>query len=642
MLTLNNITFEFGSRVLYKDTSWHIKPGERIGLIGRNGTGKSTLLRIISGEYSISAGNISKITGMTIGFFNQDLLSLEVNEPVLKVALSAFERQLILQEEIEEIIKKLEYDHSDKVIQQLTDKQHEFEQLDGYRIQSKAEEILEGLGFKTADLQKPYKEFSGGWRMRAMLAKLILQNPDLLMLDEPTNHLDLPSIEWLEDYLEDYEGTVIIVSHDRYFLDRMVTKIAEVENARITLYTGNYTDYLEQKEERTELQQAQYENQQKVLKQQERFIERFRSKASKATAVQSRIKMLEKIKRVEAVLENKSKISVNFSFSTSSGKIVEEFRSVSKSYPDLEIVKNANIQIERGDKIALIGANGLGKSTILRMIAGTESFTGTIEDGYNVKKAFFAQHQLESLRLSNNLIDELLDHAPLKTENELRTVLGCFLFSGEDVFKKIKVLSGGEKSRVALAKVLLSDANFLLLDEPSNHLDMQAVNVLIQALKSYKGSMIMVSHDRFFISEIATKIWYIENKELKEYPGTYIEFEEWHLKRKLGLEQEEKLQKKSPKPEIKLKVPDFENKQKQKELKKLNQELSSLETEIEQLKKEKKNTEGLFTKESMATDASRIKAVKEKYQLLNMQLDKKNVAYENLFNQIVDLENSIN
>ncbi len=642
MLTLNNITFEFGSRALYKDASWHIKPGERIGLIGRNGTGKSTLLRIISGEYSISAGNISKVTGMTIGFFNQDLLSLEVNEPVLKVALSAFERQLILQDEIEEIIKKLEYDHSDKIIQQLTDKQHEFEQLDGYRIQSKAEEILEGLGFKTADLQKPYKEFSGGWRMRAMLAKLILQNPDLLMLDEPTNHLDLPSIEWLEDYLEDYEGTVIIVSHDRYFLDRMVTKIAEVENARITLYSGNYTDYLEQKEERTELQQAQYENQQKVLKQQERFIERFRSKASKATAVQSRIKMLEKIKRVEAVQENKSRITVNFSFSTSSGKIVEEFRDVSKSYPDLEIVKNANIQIERGDKIALIGANGLGKSTVLRMIAGTESYTGIIEDGYNVKKAFFAQHQLESLRLSNNLIDELLDHAPLKTENELRTVLGCFLFTGEDVFKKIKVLSGGEKSRVALAKVLLSDANFLLLDEPSNHLDMQAVNVLIQALKSYKGSMIMVSHDRFFISEIANKIWYIENKELKEYPGTYIEYEEWHLKRKLGLEQEEKLQKGSPKAEIKTKPEESENKQKQKELKKLHTELSLMESEIEQLKKEKTDTEVLFTNETLTADAGKMKALQEKYQELNTQIEKKNVIYENLFNQIVDLENSIN
>ena len=642
MLTLNNITFEFGSRALYKDASWHIKPGERIGLIGRNGTGKSTLLRIISGEYSISAGNISKVTGMTIGFFNQDLLSLEVNEPVLKVALSAFERQLILQDEIEEIIKKLEYDHSDKTIQQLTDKQHEFEQLDGYRIQSKAEEILEGLGFKTADLQKPYKEFSGGWRMRAMLAKLILQNPDLLMLDEPTNHLDLPSIEWLEDYLEDYEGTVIIVSHDRYFLDRMVTKIAEVENARITLYSGNYTDYLEQKEERTELQQAQYENQQKVLKQQERFIERFRSKASKATAVQSRIKMLEKIKRVEAVQENKSRITVNFSFSTSSGKIVEEFRDVSKSYPDLEIVKNANIQIERGDKIALIGANGLGKSTVLRMIAGTETYTGIIEDGYNVKKAFFAQHQLESLKLSNNLIDELLDHAPLKTENELRTVLGCFLFTGEDVFKKIKVLSGGEKSRVALAKVLLSDANFLLLDEPSNHLDMQAVNVLIQALKSYKGSMIMVSHDRFFISEIANKIWYIENKELKEYPGTYIEYEEWHLKRKLGLEQEEKLQKSAPKSEIKPKTEESENKQKQKELKKLHTELSSIESEIEQLKKEKTDTEVLFTNETITADAGKMKALQEKYQELNTRIEKKNVNYENLFNQIVDLENSIN
>ncbi|MBX7206426.1 MAG: ATP-binding cassette domain-containing protein [Bacteroidia bacterium] len=642
MLTLNNITFEFGSRALYKDASWHIKPGERIGLIGRNGTGKSTLLRIISGEYSISAGNISKVTGMTIGFFNQDLLSLEVNEPVLKVALSAFERQLILQDEIEEIIKKLEYDHSDKIIQQLTDKQHEFEQLDGYRIQSKAEEILEGLGFKTADLQKPYKEFSGGWRMRAMLAKLILQNPDLLMLDEPTNHLDLPSIEWLEDYLEDYEGTVIIVSHDRYFLDRMVTKIAEVENARITLYTGNYTDYLEQKEERTELQQAQYENQQKVLKQQERFIERFRSKASKATAVQSRIKMLEKIKRVEAVQENKSRITVNFSFSTSSGKIVEEFRDVSKAYPDLEIVKDANIQIERGDKIALIGANGLGKSTVLRMIAGTESYTGIIEDGYNVKKAFFAQHQLESLKLSNNLLDELLDHAPLKTENELRTVLGCFLFTGEDVFKKIKVLSGGEKSRVALAKVLLSDANFLLLDEPSNHLDMQAVNVLIQALKSYKGSLIMVSHDRFFISEIANKIWYIENKELKEYPGTYIEYEEWHLKRKLGLEQEEKLQKSAPKPEIKPKTDESENKHKQKELKKLNTELSSIESEIEQLKKEKADTEVLFTNETITADVVKMKALQEKYRELNTQIEKKNVNYENLFNQIVDLENSLN
>jgi len=642
LLTLNNITFEFGSRALYKDASWHIKPGERIGLIGRNGTGKSTLLRIISGEYSISAGNISKVTGMTIGFFNQDLLSLEVNEPVLKVALSAFERQLILQDEIEEIIKKLEYDHSDKIIQQLTDKQHEFEQLDGYRIQSKAEEILEGLGFKTADLQKPYKEFSGGWRMRAMLAKLILQNPDLLMLDEPTNHLDLPSIEWLEDYLEDYEGTVIIVSHDRYFLDRMVTKIAEVENARITLYSGNYTDYLEQKEERSELQQAQYENQQKVLKQQERFIERFRSKASKATAVQSRIKMLEKIKRVEAVQENKSRITVNFSFSTSSGKIVEEFRDVSKAYPDLEIVKDANIQIERGDKIALIGANGLGKSTVLRMIAGTESYTGIIEDGYNVKKAFFAQHQLESLRLSNNLLDELLDHAPLKTENELRTVLGCFLFTGEDVFKKIKVLSGGEKSRVALAKVLLSDANFLLLDEPSNHLDMQAVNVLIQALKSYKGSLIMVSHDRFFISEIANKIWYIENKELKEYPGTYIEYEEWHLKRKLGLEQEEKLQKSAPKPEIKPKTDESENKQKQKELKKLHNELSSIESEIEQLKKEKTDTEVLFTNETITADAVKMKALQEKYLELSTQIEKKNVNYENLFNQIVDLENSIN
>ncbi|MBP7262054.1 MAG: ABC-F family ATP-binding cassette domain-containing protein, partial [Bacteroidia bacterium] len=372
MLTLNNITFDFGSRVLYQNANWHIKPGERIGLVGRNGTGKSTLLRIITEDYAPTGGSISKHKDLTIGFFNQDLLSLEINDSVLNLAMSAFSRQMQLIKEIDEIIAKLEYDHSDRTIQQMTDKQQELDHLDGYSIQAKAEEVLEGLGFKTAELQKPYKQFSGGWRMRAMLAKLILQNPDLLLLDEPTNHLDLPSIEWLEEYLEDYEGTVIIVSHDRYFLDRMVTKIAEVEYQRINLYTGNYSDYLIEKSEREELQQARFENQQKILKQQERFIERFRSKASKATAVQSRVKMLQKIERVEAVQKNNANVHFNFNFSQASGKIVEEFKNVSKSYGDLDIVRNATINIERGDKIALIGANGLGKSTILRMIDDSE------------------------------------------------------------------------------------------------------------------------------------------------------------------------------------------------------------------------------------------------------------------------------
>lgn len=643
MLTLNNICFDFGSRVLYQNANWHIKPGERIGLVGRNGTGKSTLLRVITGEYTPTSGSISKHKDLTIGFFNQDLLSIELNESVLHVAMSAFSRQLQLIREIDEIIAKLEHDHSDRIIQQMTDKQQELEHLDGYSIQSKAEEVLEGLGFKTAELHKPYKQFSGGWRMRAMLAKLILQNPDLLLLDEPTNHLDLPSIEWLEEYLEDYEGTVIIVSHDRYFLDRMVTKIAEVEYQRITLYTGNYSDYLIEKAEREEIQQARFENQQKILKQQERFIERFRSKASKATAVQSRMKLLAKMERVEAVQKNNANVHFNFTFTQASGKIVEEFKNVSKSYGELDIIRNATINIERGDKIALIGANGLGKSTILRMIDGSEPYSGEIIHGYNVKQAFFAQHQLESLKLTNNLLEEMLDHAPLKTENELRTVLGCFLFTGEDVFKKIKVLSGGEKSRVALAKVLLSDANFLLLDEPSNHLDMQAVNILINALQDYRGSLLFISHDRYFISKVANKIWYIENKELKEYPGTYLEYEEWMLNRKWTEREEQSSGKKKiaePKP-VEVNTDNQAWKEKQKSLKKLNSEFSTLENELQQLNEKKKDLELAFTLPEVSNDGNKLRTLQTEYNSVNTRLTEMNVNYEQLFNRIVELENEL-
>jgi ATP-binding cassette subfamily F protein 3 len=443
--------------------------------------------------------------------------------------------------------------------------------------------------------------------------------------------------------LEDYEGTVIIVSHDRYFLDRMVTKIAEVEYQRINLYTGNYSDYLIEKSEREELQQARFENQQKILKQQERFIERFRSKASKATAVQSRVKMLQKIERVEAVQKNNANVHFNFNFSQASGKIVEEFKNVSKSYGDLDIVRNATINIERGDKIALIGANGLGKSTILRMIDDSEPFSGEIIHGYNVKQAFFAQHQLESLKLNNNLLDELLDHAPMKTENELRTVLGCFLFTGEDVFKKIKVLSGGEKSRVALAKVLLSDANFLLLDEPSNHLDMQAVNILISALQDYRGSLLFISHDRYFISKVANKIWYIENKELKEYPGTYLEYEEWMLNRKWN-EREELSKTGTKKPTVVEQKPVVEvndTKEKQKALKKLNNEFTALEESIQQVTEQKKEMEMVFTQPEVSNDGNKLRTLQMEYDALNTRLAEMNVNYEQLLNRIVELENEL-
>ena len=525
MLSLNNISFEFGGRYLYKDTTWQINPGEKIGLIGANGTGKSTLLRIINGEYSLESGNISRLKNLSLGFLNQDLLSYNSEKNILDVAMEAFSAQLKLHEEIEEILIRLEHDHSEELLHLLHDKQTAYEAADGYNLQYKAEQLLEGLGFTTNDLKRPLTTFSGGWRMRVMLAKIMLQQPDILMLDEPTNHLDLPSILWIENYLVDYKGTVIIVSHDRYFLDKVINITAEIANSKITLYKGNYSFYLEEKEVRDELQASQFENQQQYIKEQEKLINRFRAKASKAKMAQSRIKKLDKLERIEDVASNNATVKIKFDIGQQSGKVISKLQIKEKSYDKLKIFENTEGLIERGDKIALIGANGRGKSTLLRMINGSEQFEGKHENGYNVIKSFYAQHQLESLNLNNDMMQELQQFAPAETDARLRGVLGSFLFSGDEVFKKIKVLSGGEKSRVALAKTILSKANFLILDEPTNHLDMQTVNTLIQVLQEFEGTFIVVSHDRYFISQIANKIWWIENHQLKEYPGDYDEYE---------------------------------------------------------------------------------------------------------------------
>ena len=532
MFVLQQITLEFGSRVLFGDLSWHIKPNEKIGLIGANGTGKSTLLRVISGEYSPTSGDISKRNDLIIGFLNQDLLSYLSDNSILDVAMEAFERANIVHTEIEKILVQLEHDHSEEILNKLHKLQTEYDSLDGYQLQSKAEAILEGLGFTTEDLKRPLKEFSGGWRMRVMLAKTLLQKPNLLLLDEPTNHLDLPSIQWLENYLHDYEGAVIIVSHDRYFLDKIVNKIAELEYEKLTLYTGNYSDYLIEKEERKELQMNAFKNQERYIKEQEKFIERFRAKASKATAVQSRVKALEKLDKVEEVAGPLAAIKIRFAVDKQPGKIISKLNIRSKAYGNNELLKNTTAEITRGDKIAFIGANGKGKSTLLRLLAGHEEFDGEKEETYNVVETFYAQHQLESLNKEYHPLEELQMTAPDETDTYLRSLLGAFLFKGDDVFKKIKVLSGGERARVALAKVILDKANFLLLDEPTNHLDIQSVNVLVEVLNKYEGTYIVVSHDRYFLSRIANKIWYIDNKELKEYPGTYHEFEIWQAEQK--------------------------------------------------------------------------------------------------------------
>src|SRR3954471_15438449 len=527
LIGLNNVTFEFGARLIVQDATWHIHPGERIGLIGYNGIGKSTLLKVLVGEYQPSAGTVERGRGTTIGYLHQDLLSFDTNDSILDVAMGAFEKVKQLEKEIEALGIELEKTSDEKLLEQYTDKLHELEVLGGYNIHHKTEEVLQGLGFENSQLTRPYKEFSGGWRMRVLLAKMILQQPDLLLLDEPTNHLDLPSIEWLEKYLIHYQGSVVIVSHDKYFLDRMVTKIVEVYQRQLHIYNGNYSYYEEEKVQRVELQQRAFENQQDYIRQQERFIERFRAKASKAAAAQSAMKRLEKLDRVEQVEIERPNLKINFQVDKQPGKIITTLKQATKKFGDNVIVENTEVEIDRGDKIALIGANGKGKSTVLRMIAGTEPFNGERIGGHNVQESFYAQHQLEALNINNTVLDEMKEAGSQKTELELRSLLGCFLFSGDDVEKKIKVLSGGEKARVALAKVITSKANFLMLDEPTNHLDIHSVDLLAESLNKYEGTIILVSHDRYFISKTATVIWEIVDHKTKAFKGGYEEYVEW-------------------------------------------------------------------------------------------------------------------
>ncbi|MDX1904166.1 MAG: ABC-F family ATP-binding cassette domain-containing protein [Thermonemataceae bacterium] len=622
MLTIHNLTFSFGGRTLYDTVSLQIKPKDKIALIGLNGTGKSTLLRLIVGEYQADSGTISKSKECSIGFLNQDLLSYQSDESILEVAMQAFERQNIIQKQIHEILEKLEHAYNDELLETLSHLQEEFAILDGYSLQAKAEEVLEGLGFSTDALQRPLRSFSGGWRMRVMLAKLLLQKPALLILDEPTNHLDLPSIRWIEDYLADYEGAVLVVSHDRDFLDNIADMVVEITQQKLHIYTGNYTDYLEQKAERQEIQKNAYQNQQAMIRQTERFINRFKAKASKARQVQSRVKSLQRIDLIEDVIDENVKLHFRFTFSQNSGRQVLELKNISKSYPNIKILENTSIQIERGDKIALVGANGKGKSTLLRILLGTESFEGERKEGHNVKMTYYAQHQIEALGLENDLLAELKQTGTTRLESELRTILGCFLFSGDDVFKKIRVLSGGEKSRVAFSKTLLSDANFLLLDEPTNHLDMISVNILAQALHNYEGSFVVVSHDRNFVRKVANKIWYIEDFQIKEFLGNYDEYEVWQEERMLN---QKATAKENPKTSNKAQT--TENKNVTPKPEKI---IEKIETEISALESEKAKLEDLLADSSLYQQKDKLEPLQEQYQRIDLALQAKIKEWENL------------
>ncbi len=643
MLALTDFSFEFAGRYLYRNANWHIKPSEKIGLVGLNGTGKSTLLRLISGEYELREGQMSKSNQLKIGFLNQDLLSVEFDESVRDVVLSGREDLVKLDTEIHQLLKEIETNYDDEQrLNRLGEVQEQFGQLGGYDWQSQGEKILEGLGFPTDWLGRPLKELSGGWRMRAILGRLLLMAPDLLLLDEPTNHLDLPTIQWLEGYLQEYQGTYVIVSHDRYFLNRTVNRIAEVAHQQIFHYKGNFNNYLEQKEERDELLQRQFENQQDFIKQQMNFISRFRYKASKAAAVQSRVKQLEKMDRIELQEKETRDFDIKFNIRIKSGKVVVDLKDVGKSYGDLEILQNAEAQVIRGDKIALIGANGKGKSTLLRMLVGNEPHTGSIEEGWNVESAFFAQHQLEALNLKNDLLNEIGTVSSEYTEKELRTVLGCFLFTGEDVFKKVKVLSGGEKSRLALAKTLITQSNFLLLDEPTNHLDMFSSSVLAESLDNYAGTVLFVSHDRTFISRVATKVWWIEDGKIKEYPGTYDEYKEWMDKREkeaiisvnsaVQTPQTKKEEVGNDKSKIK---PTTVSKNK---LRHWEQEMAKFEQKLNTLDETIKKTESQLLEPEIASDADKVWELTQEHQKRSNERESIQKQHDEIMEQWIDAQ----
>jgi len=530
MIQLSSAGKHFGYKALFEGVDWLLTPGDRIGLVGGNGTGKSTLLKVLAGLETLDDGTLSTAKGITRGYLPQDGLAL-AGRSVLEECLSVFADLIEMEKEIEALTHQMaEIDPEGEEYERVADRYHslqtEFQHRDGYALEAQVGAVLNGLGFSREDQARPTEEFSGGWQMRIALAKLLLIKPNLLLLDEPTNHLDLEARNWLEQYLENYPHAFVLVSHDRYFLDVTVNKILEIWNRRAWFYTGNYDRYLVQKEERKAQLESAYTHQQERIQHLEVFIKRFRYQATKARQVQSRIKELEKIERIELPPEEKT---IHFSFPqpSASGRTVAEFQGVAKSYGAKQVFAGVNFVINRGDRVALVGVNGAGKSTLIKLLAGEEKVTeGETRLGHNVEVDYFAQDQYKALDQEARLIDDLGSVAPgaMSGQTQLRTLLGSFLFSDDEVFKRIRVLSGGERNRYALARMLLHPPNFLLLDEPTNHLDLRAKDVLLEALRKYTGTVVFVSHDRYFIDKLATRVFEIGNGEVHDYPGNYEDY----------------------------------------------------------------------------------------------------------------------
>jgi len=528
MIQLSGAGKRFGHKLLFENLDWLITPNDRVGVVGANGTGKSTLLKVLAGIESLDYGSIVRTKGITAGYLPQDGLSLS-GRTVFAECMSVFDEIRAMEQELEQLTGRMsELDHASAEYLQVADRFHtletQFRAHDGYALDAQVGAVLTGLGFRKEDWQRATEEFSGGWQMRIALAKLLLQKPNLLLLDEPTNHLDLETRNWLEDYLATYPHAFVLISHDRYFLDVTVKKTVEIWNKRVQFYSGNYEKYLAQREERKTQLESAYHNQREKIEQLEAFINRFRYQATKAKQVQSRIKELERMERIEIPPEEKT-IHFHFPKPKPSGRIVAEFKGVAKSYDAKKVFRDVNFVIERGDRIALVGANGAGKSTLIRMLSGPEPLTaGEYVLGHNAKPDYFAQDQYKVLDPERRMLSDLEEVAPRSTMTELRNLLGCFLFSDDDVFKPLGVLSGGERNRYALARMLLHPSNFLLLDEPTNHLDLRAKDVLLNALQEFTGTVVFVSHDRYFIDKLATRVFEVGGGKVEVFPGNYEDY----------------------------------------------------------------------------------------------------------------------
>lgn len=528
MIQLSGAGKRYGHKLLFEGLDWLITPNDRVGVVGANGTGKSTLLKVLAGIETLDYGTIVRTKGISAGYLPQDGLSLS-GRTVFAECMSVFAELQSMEHELEQLTAQMsELDHAGADYAQVAERFHSleahFRARDGYALEAQVGTVLAGLGFRKDDWHRATEEFSGGWQMRIALAKLLLQKPNLLLLDEPTNHLDLETRNWLEEYLANYPNAFVLISHDRYFLDVTVKKTIEIWNKRVQFYSGNYEKYLAQREERKTQLESSYRNQREKIEQLEAFINRFRYQATKAKQVQSRIKELERMERIEVPPEEKT-IHFRFPQPKPSGRIVAEFKNVAKSYGEKEVFRDVNFMIERGDRVALVGLNGAGKSTLIRMLANDEPLTaGEYALGHNAQPDYFAQDQYKVLDPERRMLDDLEEVAPRATTTELRNLLGCFLFSDDEVFKQLGVLSGGERNRYALARMLLHPSNFLLLDEPTNHLDLRAKDVLLNALQDFSGTVVFVSHDRYFIDKLATRIFEVGNGKVEVFPGNYEDY----------------------------------------------------------------------------------------------------------------------